>query len=127
MFDKSNRRLVTQVITGLTLIVIGFFFLLDNMDLFYLHDIWKFWPFIIVAFGIGRIITAEGVRDYLKAGWLIFIGLWLYMSLQHVFGITFAESWPLILIAWGISIVLKELFIPKQETNHEEKECCHGN
>jgi hypothetical protein len=126
MFDNVNRRLITHIITGSLLIFLGLFFLLDNFNIIYMHNVWMFWPFIIVAFGIGRILSAQNVRDYIKAGWLIFIGLWLFASIQHIFGLTFHESWPLVLIAWGLTLVAREVLIPRQESNHG-KGCCHGN
>jgi hypothetical protein len=37
--------------------------------------------------------------------WLITIGVWLLISFFEVFGLGFGETWPLLLIAAGISSV----------------------
>ncbi|HYF92610.1 MAG TPA: DUF5668 domain-containing protein [Symbiobacteriaceae bacterium] len=38
---------------GIILILIGVFFLLTNFGFIHWDDIWKFWPVILIAGGIG--------------------------------------------------------------------------
>ena len=37
---------------GIALIVIGGAFLLHNLDLIELHDVWRFWPLLLIAIGV---------------------------------------------------------------------------
>lgn len=50
---------------GVILILIGSVFLLANLDLIdrdTLHQLWKFWPLILILLGIRMLVRNEGCR-----------------------------------------------------------------
>ncbi len=104
-----NKQLIKPLITGGILILIGFVFLFDEFDWIQAGNILRLWPFILVIIGIGKIAATQTNHERIKASWWIFLGLWLYVSMQHVFGLSFSVTWPFILIFWGLTIVAKEL------------------
>ncbi len=118
-----DRQLIKHLITGGILILVGMLFLFDEFDWMQIGNILQFWPFLFVIFGIVKIVTAQHPNDWIKGSWEIFIGLWLYVSLQHIFGLSFAVTWPFILIFWGLTIVAKEL-LPVFSEQKQEGGCC---
>ncbi len=106
--DQSPKRgLAGTLIAGIILVLFGVAFLLDNFDLIYLGPISHYWPLILVAIGIGKLLQAETSWERRRGAWWILIGLWLLVSVLHMFGLYFHNSWPLLLIIWGIFAIWK--------------------
>lgn len=108
---RTNRK-DENLYLGILLVALGALFLFDRMDVFDLHDAWQFWPFIIVAVGLSKIFTASKAEQAGTGLWLIFIGLWLYVSIEEIWDLGFRETWPAIVIAWGIGLVWKSFGRP---------------
>lgn len=100
-----------QLFWGLILIGLGVVFLFDRFDLFFVEDIWHYWPLLFVLGGLNRLIGAPTAADVLRGLWLAFFGLWLFVSLEHVWGLSFHVTWPALLIAWGCGLVLKPFLL----------------
>ncbi|KKQ46386.1 MAG: hypothetical protein US62_C0001G0029 [Candidatus Woesebacteria bacterium GW2011_GWA1_37_8] len=54
---KENAKLYSQktnpkTAVGVILIILGVFFLIQNLGLFHFNFIWRFWPIILIAFAI---------------------------------------------------------------------------
>lgn len=90
---------------GLTLMLFGVLLLLENVDII---DIgWKFWPLLLVFIGFYK-LSEHGWQSG-NGLWLIMIGLWLYISINHVFDLSFQDTWPILIIGWGLSILWRAL------------------
>ncbi len=116
-----------QLMWGLLLIGLGGAFLLDQLGLVEIVELWHYWPLILVVIGINRMIGYPTAADFTGGLWTMFIGLWLFANFEHVFGLTFGNSWPYLIIACGITLILKpfirERFAvnqPAKESHHEE-------
>ncbi len=111
MTQTLNKRYsASDMIVGGLMILFGLLLLLHQLDIFYIYDlgidsIWQLWPMIFVFIGIGKLADAPSVRHMGNGIWWIFLGVWLYVSVNHVYGLSFSETWPAILIAWGVSLV----------------------
>lgn len=114
--DTIRRRSFSaqDAVVGTILIIFGIVMLLHQLDVIYLYDfgihsIWHLWPFILVIIGIGKLVDAPTLYHIGKGMWWIFLGLWLYVSIYHVYGLSFSETWPAMLIAWGVSMMWESL------------------
>ncbi|MBL7994984.1 hypothetical protein JNM05_06385 [bacterium] len=107
MKEYSSHHFRSQVLFGLLFIVAGVALFLDRSNIFEVGSIWRYWPFLIVLFGINKLVQFSHPRVMLKGFWLVFVGLWLYVSIEHVWGLEFSDTWPMLVIAWGISLVVK--------------------
>lgn len=114
--DTIRRRSFSaqDAVVGTILIIFGIVMLLHQLDVIYLYDfgirsIWHLWPFILVIIGIGKLVDAPSLYHIGKGMWWIFLGLWLYVSIYHVYGLSFSETWPAMLIAWGVSMMWESL------------------
>jgi hypothetical protein len=120
MAERSQSRSGGQLFLGLLLIGMGLLFLADNLYNLDIGPIWRYWPFLLVLLGIQSLFNASD-RDGIGGGvWLIFIGLWLYVSLNHVWGLGFSDSWPFLIIAWGVSVIWKSL-LPRRTKGQQQE------
>ena len=97
--DTIRRRSFSaqDAVVGTILILFGIVMLLHQLDVIYLHDfgirsLWHLWPFILVIIGIGKLVDAPTLYHIGKGMWWIFLGLWLYVSIYHVYGLSFSET-----------------------------------
>jgi hypothetical protein len=98
------------MVMGGIFILVGCLLLLQQLDVFYVGSVWHFWPFIIVAVGVTKIVNAAHPMETGAGIWLIFLGLWLFVSIQHVYGLSFQDTWPAMIIALGCSMIWKSYF-----------------
>jgi hypothetical protein len=122
--EHTNRRPFAQIGVGVFLLLAGVALMLGKFDFFYTESPWHFWPVIILAAGIGKLIDAEFSWEYRKAIWTLFIGGWLLVSELHLFGLSYHNSWPILLIGVGIGMMWKSIY-PNHP--HVIKEQGNGN
>jgi hypothetical protein len=116
-----------QLMWGLLLIGLGGAFLLDQMGLVEIVELWHYWPLILVVIGINKMIGYPSAADFTGGLWTLFIGVWLFANFEHMFGLTFYNSWPYLIIAWGVTLILRPFIrerfainTPSRESSHEE-------
>lgn len=113
---KDGRQPVHpgRIGAGAVLMALGISMLLDRTDLLGRYA-WQAFPgIILIMFGVIGLVTnwraCDGRRSNPLGGiWMIFIGTWLIGNATHAFGMSYEHSWPLLIVAGGIIIVLKEL------------------
>ncbi|GJQ21093.1 MAG: hypothetical protein HBSIN02_14480 [Bacteroidia bacterium] len=106
MTDISHSSLrAPRMVWGAVLFLLGAVLLLDNLDVLSLGHAWSHWPLILAAIGVGHFLSADRRRERGSGLWWIFIGLWLEVSVHRFWGLGFRESWPILLIAFGVSMV----------------------
>ncbi len=89
---------------GIILIVLGGFFLFDRLDVINARDYFKYWPALIALSGVICVLRAKGIADILDGFMQIGVAAWLFAITQNLYGLTFRNSWPLFLIAIGLSM-----------------------
>jgi len=122
--DHEQRHSYGHLGIGLFLLAAGVLLLLDKFDIFYAGHVWNYWPLFIIAIGLGKLLDAQFAWEYRKAFWTLFIGGWFLVSELHIFGLGYHDSWPILLIGIGITMLWKSLS-PSQF--HYAKGPCHGN
>ncbi|HAL56438.1 MAG TPA: hypothetical protein DCP63_08185 [Bacteroidetes bacterium] len=105
----ESLRFNSQVVFGIIVLLVGVLLLLNNLDFVDVGPFWQYWPFILLFIGINKIIQCTTLQGIGKGIWLIFLGLWLFVSLNHIWGLSFRDTWPMILIAWGVGMMWKTL------------------
>ncbi|MCC2955208.1 DUF5668 domain-containing protein [Massilia sp. IC2-477] len=113
----SGRK---QAVWGILMIAFGTFFLLDRMDFLDAETYWHYWPLALVIVGLTQLAGFPKPRDIGNGLWSIFIGLWLYACLGHVYGLTFRNSWPLFILAWGVKLVCQPFIERRLAANTPE-------
>ena len=54
MDNKSLWRATPQVLLGLIIITVGVLFTLDNLNIIYAEDYLRYWPALLVIYGISK-------------------------------------------------------------------------
>ena len=99
------QRSQGSLVIGILLLVVGLVLMMQNFDLVYIGSIWSYWMLGLVIIGIVKMATAANKKQFGEGIWWIFLGVWLYVSIQHVYGLGFGDTWPALIIAVGVSIV----------------------
>lgn len=92
------------LVAGLILIGVGTAFLLYNLGLIDFEIPWRWWPLILVAIGAGKLITAGDPDEVRGGAWMVLVGGWLLLNFQGWFGLSWHDSWPLMIVAAGLMI-----------------------
>jgi hypothetical protein len=91
----------------LVLVGIGALFFLNNLHIFYIRDWFRFWPAILIAGGIVKLVdsTYAGGRVFggVVAG---FGGIFLARNLGYI-DIGMREIWPLFLVGLGLMLLVQ--------------------
>ncbi|HEX6465089.1 MAG TPA: DUF5668 domain-containing protein [Vicinamibacterales bacterium] len=111
------------VVAGLILLALGATVLLDPSGVTWFHTA----PLVLIALGASMLLDRTGGPDsvpdadvnsrgrssscartnYTAGLWLIGIGAWMLVSQNHLWGLSFATSWPLLLVLMGAVIVIR--------------------
>ena len=95
----------SAVIWGLVLIAIGVTFLLARFGVLETHDIGRLWPLVLVAIGVGQAATGK----FGSGLSLVMMGAWFLACSFGWMGLTFRNSWGLLLVAQGSGMVVRSL------------------
>jgi hypothetical protein len=108
-----------QLMWGLVLIAAGVAIFVDQMDWFDIRGMWHYWTLVLVVVGINKMIGFPTARDFTSGLWITFTGLWLFAVFEGLFGLTFRNSWPVFIIASGVSMIIEPLIQRRFAQNEE--------
>ncbi len=102
----------SNIVFGLILTTVGVLFLLHNFDVFYVYDIWRYWPLLLIAAGLSKLLWGRGGERMFGAV-AVFIGSVFFID--NVFGwhVHLGQLWPVILVIVGISVVARSVRGPR--------------
>ena len=122
---RHRRRITARVLPGLLVAGLGVLLVLNNLDVYPLGGLERYWPLLLVAFGIHRVLDPARRGRGLGVAVLV-AGIWLQLSKLDLLSFHLADLklyWPLILVAigfhrltgprrrgWGASFGLVALF-----------------
>jgi len=109
MIEEVERLDAGKLIWGIVLIAIGALLALERLGVVEIDALWRYWPMIMICLGLAQMIRPKRSADRGAGVWLLLIGLWLQANMISLFGLTFSNSWPLLLVAVGLSMVLGSL------------------
>ena len=104
MNEVVRRKLdPDSLFTGLVLIAAGVAFLTGDFG----HTIRTWWPMLMVLVGVPKLFR---LRTIWSGVWLISVGVWLQLVQLHLYGMSYRNSWPLLLIIIGAGVALRAMF-----------------
>ena len=110
---------------GIVLILLGALFLAHNLDIIYVDHIGRYWPVVFIVIGLVKLLGGGANPQHGSGlGW-IFLGAWLFISLNGIWGFDFHNSWPILIIGWGVSMLWRGLYQQSKVLTAEEQR--HGN
>ena len=108
---KNRSEIASRLIWGFFLIALGAMLLAVNLGLDVPKSVWNYWPFLLLAMGAARMLFAGDSESRGGGFWLILAGLYGWISIWNLWGLTWGTAWPIFVIAGGISVLLKPAFL----------------
>ena len=97
------------VFSGIILITIGTLFLLNRAGYVDTSTMWRYWPFVLIALGLIRLIPPTNPERIGGSVMFVLMGVAFLLATWRIGVFTFANVWPLILVAVGAGIVTRAL------------------
>lgn len=95
------------IIFSVALIALGALFLLDNMGILRFHDVARYWPVILIALGVVRLVDSHGTASLIWGGLLAGAGSLLLLDNLGIFYFDWRIFWPAVLIGLGILMLIR--------------------
>ena len=124
MKPETSYEWRRQLMWGVVLICFGVGVFLDQMNVVEMGGMWHYSPLLLVVFGINKMIGYPTAKHFTSGLWMLFMGLWIFAVFERMYGLTWSNSWPFVIIASGVTMVLepiiKKRFAPNEELGHEK-------
>jgi hypothetical protein len=102
----QNRRLSTQVVLGVLVVLIGFALLAETTGFSDIEVFWTYVPSLFVLLGVYAIV-ASGFRNVIGPVVVVIVaGAWQLVTLGYLSAGEVTQLWPLLIVLFGVSLVL---------------------
>jgi len=106
--DTSEDR-YGSLMWGIGLVLVGILFLLQYLNVLPFAGLRHWWPFFPILVGLGHVVSYRNPRRIGNGVSLMLVGGWCFIATNHVLGLTWANSWPLALVASGTGMVVRAI------------------
>jgi predicted membrane protein len=104
------RRQSAPPIAGVLIMAVGVLFLLGNLGIINVREVWQFWPLILIALGIAKMVPLASFGQTLWGGILAMVGgVFLLHNLDIVQGNVWQFIWPILLIGFGAGMLANRM------------------
>jgi len=107
--NASSKSLPAQVVVGLAVIGMGLLFLLDNLNIFPVRDIFHFWPMVFILVGGLKIYDSNDTGGRIFGGILVMIGVMLTLRSMGYIYFGWRTIWPVLIMLLGGVVVYNAL------------------
>jgi predicted membrane protein len=105
MKTQRSSLFSSQAVIGFLLLLFGLAVLLENLDMLRAHDILKYWPLILVVFGLIKMSEAGPVGGRIFGLVLVIVGGLILLDNLDIMYFHLWDLWPLIIVAIGVSMI----------------------
>ena len=95
----TSRRVAGRFVGGMILLWLGVLFLLDNFGVLDARQILRFWPVILLALGLTRLIAPGRTEERVGGIVLTSLGLVFLLRAIDVPWFRLRSIWPVVLVA----------------------------
>jgi hypothetical protein len=95
---ENGHRLIPAIIV----IGIGVLFLLNNLNIFYFSEWARYWPVILIAIGLVKLVDADSQGGHVTGAVLVAVGAIFLVQTLGYLKADIQDLWPLILIGVGL-------------------------
>jgi predicted membrane protein len=103
--ESKNFRVSFQLLLGLIVIALGVFYMLDNLGVLYAPDYLRFWPALIIVYGVSRIIQCETRQQKMWGVFWTLLGTFWVLDRLNLVYFSVWDLWPLLLVVLGLSLI----------------------
>ena len=103
--ETAVRPSAGKLIAGVTLLLVGILFTLDNLGLAEARHFWTLWPVALVAIGLSQVLRPSPAGR--TTGWIV-LAIGVLFLLRNFGWLPFriSQLWPLILVVIGVRVVM---------------------
>ncbi|MFM2087458.1 MAG: hypothetical protein RLZZ237_2327 [Pseudomonadota bacterium] len=109
MKNKPPLDSPTQIVLGVLVIGLGLLFLLDNLGFINVRYTFRFWPTILIIFGLLKISQGRTRSGYVVGGVMVLLGVMWTLKAMGFFYVNWNMLWPLVIIGVGVAVVSRSL------------------
>lgn len=109
MTRRQYRTGTHGVLFGAIIVAIGCLLLLDNFGIIRFHDIWQYWPVLLIVWGGSHLMNSHSPAGWVWGGMIALIGAFLLLDTLDIIVFNFSLIWPLALIALGVTVLIGAL------------------
>jgi len=95
------------LVPGLILVGIGALLFLNNLHIIYMREWLAYWPVILIAIGIVKLVDSNSVDGRVGGGVLLGLGAVLLAQSLGYLQFRLRDMWPLILIGLGLLLLFQ--------------------
>jgi hypothetical protein len=106
---RSSPGLIPAII----IIGIGVLFLLNNLHVVYVQDWWRYWPVMLIAGGLAKLMDATAQGPRIIGAMLIGAGALFLADNLGLIQLSWDAFWPLVLIGIGLLMLWNRLSLPQ--------------
>jgi predicted membrane protein len=105
--ERGGFRLRSNAgaIPGMILVLIGALFFLNNLHIFRMRELFRYWPAILIAFGIVKLVDSKYSSGRVFGGVVAGIGAVFLARTLGFLTIGMREIWPLFLVGLGLLLL----------------------
>ena len=109
MADSHLRRNGPRLVMGLIVIGLGILFTLDKLGYVEAGSLWEYWPVLLIAAGLGRLLLPRGCHGRGIGLVMIVVGTLFLLNNLGLLPYRVWDFWPLLLLLVGASMVWRAM------------------
>jgi predicted membrane protein len=95
-----------RMVPALILIAVGGIFLLSNLHLLHVRDLWEYWPVILMVMGVFKLVDAQEARERTSGGILLAAGSIFLADNMGLIPFNVWDLWPVLIIGVGVYMLV---------------------
>jgi len=106
-----------HLFSGFLFVTLGIVFLLGNMGYVDVAQVLRFWPLVLIGFGVVRLVEARD--DYAQSGgmfWIV-VGLLFLLGSFGIIRLAIRDLWPVLLIGIGVLMLWRAIQTKREREN----------
>jgi predicted membrane protein len=103
----GSRSPAHGIVFSVAIIALGVLFLFDNLGIIRFNEVARYWPVILIALGVVRLVDSHGTASVVFGGLLAGAGGLLLLNNLNIIYFDWRIFWPAVLIGMGILMLLR--------------------
>ena len=123
---NTSSALTSGTVLGTVVVLLGLVLTLGNFDVIDASSYLRYWPVLLVIFGVIKALQPGGSGGRFFGGLIAFVGAFMLLNRMDVINMNLWSFWPLLLVAAGASMILKHRGAPTADIDAEEQDTVGG-